>query len=310
MDMPERVKLPKRRNRRSRRLITIAIVIVVVVLGWTWWTKVFNSPSNVFNEMLERSLSSSSVVRHVRQAGENGQQDEYTQLIFGAQNLVHVKSTTSQLNQAGQTTKVVTESIGTPTDDYARYVSITSNQPAINGKKPDYSSIENVWGKAESVPGQTKGQYFNQAVFGIMPFGNLGPRERETLLNQIRKTGVYTTNYGQAKKQKDHGRSQYVYDVKIKPQAYVSMLQTFSKLTGMGDASGLDPAGYADAQAITLQFTVDVLSRQLVRITYPGETANQHLEEYSGYGGLYNVQIPSKTISFTELQNRTQQLLQ
>lgn len=289
------------------RLLIAAGVILLVISGWFWWSKVFNSPANVFNGMLARSLSTTSVTRHVVQNGSGSGQEEVTQLNFGAQNFAHTETTVTQKDQTGQASTVVTESIGTPKADYARYVSIKTAQKSSSGKPLDYSQVVSVWGKSDSSSASSTGGYFNQAILGIIPFGNLEPRERHALLNEIRQNNVYVTDYSKVQTKKVNERKVYVYTVSVNPQAYVRMLQDYAKDIGQGTVAGLDASSYAGAKAVSLQLTVDTISRQLVSIGYPGQAqANSRTEQYTGYGGLYHIELPVKTVSFSELQSRVQ----
>ncbi|MDB5163476.1 MAG: hypothetical protein JWS12_93, partial [Candidatus Saccharibacteria bacterium] len=131
--------------------------------------------------------------------------------------------------------------------------------------------------------------------------------DRARLLQEIATKQVYAPDYSKVKRSYEHGRRLYTYNVSIKPDAYVSMLQTYTKDIGLTSVAGLDPAAYANSAAITLQLSVDVFSRQLVRISYPNQSAqSERVEEYSGYGGSYRIALPTKTISLSELQNRVQ----
>lgn len=239
----------------------------------------------------------------------SGGQDQYTQLSFGSDYFAHILNTTSQKDPSGQDNRVTTESIGTPKADYARYVTIQTSQKNEAGKIPNYASVQNVWGKGgEAVANQpAAARYFQQAVFGIVPMGNLNSGDRGKLLKQIQDTTVYTVDYSKVQKQSLNGRRVYVYTVSIKPQAYVRMLLSYAQMVGIKNVDGLDPASYSDATPITLSFSVGITSHQLARISYPNQEAGSvRQEDYDGYGGSFRLQLPTRTISFDELQAKVQ----
>jgi hypothetical protein len=296
-------------NRLSKLNPTAVVVIsvlIILIFGWIWWAKVYNSPRNVFNAMLENSLSTAGVTRHLSQSDGASKQDEYTQLNFGADKYVRIVSITNQQDQTGQPSHVETESLGTPDADYARYTKIQTGTTAA-GKTPDYSKTLGIWGKSAHTDQSSQSGYFNQSILGLVPMGNLGWRQREDVLNQMFKSGVYTPDYKKVTSKKLNGRSVYVYEVNIKPQAYVQMLQSYVKAMGLTKIEGLDPSAYNNEQPITLQFAVDKTSRQLSQISFSNASQQgQRNENYSGYGIDKPLNEPKQTISFSELQSRIQ----
>jgi len=300
--------LPSPIKKQLPLILTLLALLLLVISGWFWWSKVFTSPERVFEDMLSNSLSLSSVTRRVAQSSEQGGQDEVAQLVFGGQNGVHVKSAVEQPDQSGQTNKVVTESIGTLNDDFARYLIVQTTQKDKSGKALDFSKIQNVWAKSDAPQsGQlTNARYFRQSLQGIVLFGNLSPSARASLVNQLIRDEVYKTDYGKIERVSQNGRQRYIYEVVIQPDKYVAALNAYNKAVGLGGSEDLNPETYKNASPVTIKLTVDVLSRQLVQVAYANDEQTGRRETYSGHNGQYRLDIPEQTISFTELQQRVE----
>lgn len=288
------------------------VAIAVFALGiWLWWDRVYTSPQQVFKGMLGNSLSMSSVTRRVQQDNVfQGRQDEIAQLVFGPQNAVHVKSMVVQSDTNGEENRVVTESIGTLNDDFARYLSIKTSQKGESGKDLDFSKIQNVWAKSDQPQsGQfTNARYFRQSLQGIVLFGNLPPAERAKLVERIMREEIYKTDFNKAELKFENGRQRYIYEVVIQPDKYVGLLNAYNEAVGLGGESNVDPEAYKNTPPVSLKLTVDVLSRQLVQITYANDEQTGRRETYSGHNGRYPVELPGQTISFSELQKRVEEV--
>ena len=283
----------------------IALAALVVLSGWLWWEKVYMNPTRVFWSMMSNNLATDSVVRHTHQTQSGQTSDEYIQIAFGAVNASRSVTTLSQNDAAGPTT-VVSETIGTPTNDYSRYISIKTTQKSSTGKLPDTSKVVGIWGKTPDAPAGQKPslQYFQQGVLGIVPFANLTNTQRSDLVKIMRDDNVYDIAAGAPKRTKVGKRAAYVYSVNINPAAYIGMLGQYAKDLGLGDI-GLDPSQYAGSQPLKADFTVDKLSRQLVSISYTGTTQS---ETFSSQGLEQPITLPTQTIPISDLQNRVQSI--
>lgn len=292
-------------------IIALAAIAVLAFGLWLWWDRIFISPHQVFKGMLSNSLSVSSVTRRVQQDNVfQGRQDEIAQLVFGPQNAVHVISTVVQRDTNGQENRVVTESIGTLSDDFARYVNIKTAQKGESGKELDFSKIQNVWARSDQPQsGQfTNARYFRQSLQGIVLFGNLPPAERAKLVDRIMREEIYKTDFSKAELKFENGRQRYIYEVFIQPDKYVGLLNAYNEIIGLGGESNVDPEAYKNTPPVSLKLTVDVLSRQLVQITYANDEQTGRRETYSGHNGRYPLALPGQTISFSELQKRVEEV--
>jgi hypothetical protein len=205
---------------------------------------------------------------------------------------------------------VVTESIGTPTTGYVRYIKADTSQKRADGSPYDFSKVINVWAKADSSSAQTLKQLFSQTVLDIgtvptPPIANLPKDQRENLLQFMKDQKVFTPDTKTMQRKKIDGREVYVYDVQVSLSAYLRMMQSFAHNIGLTDLESADPSQFQSEAPITMKLTIDAAGRYLRELSYPEQNFTQ---EYSGYGIVKPVNIPEKTISVTELQSRLQTL--
>jgi hypothetical protein len=292
----------------SNKIIPLALLggglLMLVFAGWLWWTRLYATPERVFFGMLNNSLATSSVTREVSQEAQGNSLQQFIELNLGASNRSHIVSTLGQ-GSGANATKVTTESIGTTDADYTRYISIETNQTNEAGQKLDFSNLIGQWGKNEAHDTQNPVRYFNEALLGVVPFGDLSPGDREPLLNLMRERKVFETDYSSATRRSEGGRQVFVYDVTIRPDVYVSMLQLFTRAIGLESIEGLNQQQYEGVPPLQAQLTVDIVSRQLTGIRY---LANGRTELYSGHGLRQGIDLPEQTVPLSELQNRLQSI--
>lgn len=281
---------------------SILVVILLIFLIWLWWARVYTSKSNVFNAMLSNSLSTYGVTKTVSQDDENGKLTQISQAQFGAQNVVEIKTDITQPAENGDV-KVTTQTLATPTEDLVRYSSI--DMPASEGKqKIDFTPLFADWGKTDKAEGG--GAPFSEAIFGIVPFGNLPTTQRNQLLSIMHGKNVYKTDYSKTEVKNEAGRTVYVYKVDVNLQGYAELLKAYDAMLGLKQMEQLNPEDYASSDPIKATMTVDKLSRNLVKITYDNDGREEAL---GGYGIHKSIDIPTESISRQELETKLQELL-
>jgi hypothetical protein len=287
------------------RWLLILVIAAIVGGGWLWWNKVYTSSDNVFWGMMSDNLSTESITRHINQTAAGQTTDQYIQVQLGSVTAARNIVTISQ-NSGSNKAVVKSETIGTPTNDYSRYVSIKTDQKNAQGKPLNTAQIIGLWGKTpDAKNGQRPSvQYLQQSLLGLVPFANLASGPRTSLIRLIRDSNVYTIDSTPAKSAKQAKRPVFIYSVSINPKAYISMLQQFVKDIGLGDI-GLDPSQYNGSQPLKAEFTVDKVSRQLVKVAYPGSGESQ---TYSAQGLEQPITVPTQTIPISELQTKVQNI--
>lgn len=275
-----------------------AVVLVVVIAAWIFWVKVYDNSTKVFNGMLERSLTTSSFSKAVTQQSSGEIIKQYVTLEMGSYN----RSRTIINVEQGSDNIVQTESIGTPSSDYARYREVKTSQIGANGKPISFNSVIGIWGKSSPQNGQTTtGTLFNQSILNVVPIANLTAAQREQIMHMISSTHVYQI-VGSPKKNPASDRPQYIYDLKVNTPAFINMIRQFGDDVGLSQLGNVDGSSFTSSVA-EFHVTVDVLSRQLIS---DNEVGSGRTENFSGYGANTNISIPTNSIPISQLEAKLQ----
>ncbi len=281
--------------------LLVLSIALLGISGWFWWSGVVMNSDRAFNDMLSRSLQTDSVTRQVAQNNAQGSVDQLVRLDLSPTPTAQTVTKVKQPGPKGPSL-VTTETIGTQQQDYIRYRSISS--PSV-ANADDVKKVVGTWGTREA--GTAPATFFDEAVIGLVPFGNLNSADRQAIRKLQNNQNVYS--YTKVDRARQNGRPVFIYKVSIGPQALIASLAEYSKLTGLGDSSQLDPKdkAYANMPPLKVDMTVDALSRQLTRIKY---SDSARAENYSGTGLKTPITKPSQTIPIAELQKRLQSLQQ
>lgn len=274
---------------------------LLLIFGGLWWTKVYESPYNVYWGMLANSLATTSVTKEVSQKTKNTSLQQHIAMRFGPDTLAYGRTT---LANEGSTVK--TESVGTLAHDYVRYTDITSKSKE-SAKKIAAAQVLGKWAQASVTnDGDTSkaAPFLLQSMLGLtggnlIPIGNLSAEARAKLLKQLHDNAIFETSFEKVKRSTQNGRPVYTYDVSVEPVAYVGFEKAFANALGIKLLDSVDPNNYQGQQVAKVQLTVDVRSHQLVTVTYPG---TEHKETFTSYGVPVRMHEPKATISSKELQ--------
>lgn len=295
-------------NTKKTSLIIIVISVAILILSvWFWWSSVYLSSNNVFWGMIENNLVTNSVTRHIVQDLNGQKVDQFIRLQFGSVNASQSRVVLEQSDSNGKNI-VKSETIGTPKNDFSRYIGINTTQKNSAGKPLDTKSIIGIWGKsADPKVGQEPAvQYFRQSILAIVPYGMFSQSQRDKLISQMQSKNVYDISSGSVKSQNQNGRAVFVYQIKLNPSAYVQLMQTYTSVLGLGDI-GLDPSSYANSPPLKLELTVDKISRQVTKIDYPDSGQTESIVDQNIF---QPITIPVQTIPIDDLQKRLQSLSQ
>lgn len=293
--------LKNRKNSRENLILggVLALAVALFVGSlWLWWTKSFTNADNVFQSMLENNLTSQSVTRTIEQSEANGGVVQNIYVSFTAPEVIsESKTVITEKNQDRSTTKVTTKSVGTSKADYVKYESAEGTEGLSLAGNLD--NVLGVWGKRGDDGGLQSPAFLNEAAFSVVPFGNLPTAQKNELMKLFADKDVY--EYTKAEKKFENGRYVYNYRVSLKPSGLIEVLKKYAELSGVGDSSQLDPANYEGAAAVALDFKVDIMSRQLLKIDY---LSSGRVETIENRGLKRDVKIPGQTIPLDELQQR------
>lgn len=296
-----KLQKPKLTLKHALGLLVLGAALLFILSGWIWYKSILTDPTRAMNDMLANSLQTRSVTKVVKP--DPSGQNQVTQSIRLNYVPGPMAQTLTEIVQPGRDKDnvVVTETIGTKNADFVRYKKIE-----IAGKTNNLDGIVNVWAAQKTDP-QSGAQptFLNEASLAVVPFANLNSADTDKILKVMQEQNTY--KYTSVKTTWKKFRPTMVYQVSLRPSSLIEVLKTYSEVTGIGDPSQLNPADYANAGNLSLEISVDALSRQLTAINY---SSTGRTETYSGYGLKSFVVLPKQTITVQELQSRTQSLAQ
>lgn len=274
-------------------------VVLLLLAGWLWWSKVSVEPQRVFWNMLQNSLATTGVATQVHQENQGTTIDQTVQYAAGSTNQAQAVTVIKQGSMY-----VKTELRGDTQNTYTQYVKISA------GQKQDSNRLKNivgVWAKSDG-SGQDSTPLLSQAVLGVglpvgvvpVPIANVSRNDRDSLLRQMRETGLYQVAYGKVKKSHTDGRLLYTYEVTMQPIIYLNIMKNFAKTVGLRDLETVDANSYSGAEPVTMTMTVDAHAGQLLQV----KTASGYAQDYTSYGVVPSVKMPTKTIPSSELAKR------
>lgn len=287
---------------QRKMLILVGIILLAVLAALTvWYKNIYSDPRRVFDAMLENSLRTSSVTKRITQNDQNQSLEQTIRLQTGETHLVQGMTDLRQKGLASA--KVITESVGTPTDDFVRYRSIETDQKRDDGSSLDFSKVIGIWGTTEA-GGKTSGELYNETVLGVIPLGNLPEAKRQELLSLARTLDVYKVEYAKVNRTSANGRPVYEYTVKVLPEAYVAFLKAYAEAAGLTHLRNIRSSDYENATPLEFKVVVDIMSRRLHSVDF----ASGRTERYLGYGHQVTADKPKDAGSIEDLQNLIQQV--
>ena len=304
MPKPKKIKsTPQRQPIFWIRQIVLAGLIVWVASGVVWWTRIYGSPRRVFHDMLSNNLSTTSYTKVTSMNQEPESIQQSTQVSFVDQVTSRSVVLLQQKGQTGAKSSVKTESIGTSTHDYSRYLDIQTAQTS-DAKKPDYRRIQGTWAKSDSSE-TTKPQYLRQTLLSLLPFGNLQQDNRTRALTALVDSNAYSVDYNNVKQEKVNGKTALVYLVKIDLARYVTAFNNVAKSAGYSDLVELSSDAYQNTPPVEAKIAVSKTSHRLLRIVYQD---GQQTEDYTSFGLRAPIDVPKTDLSILDLQKQIRDL--
>lgn len=271
-------------------LLSLALLVLSAA---GYWKYIVNDPDRIFEGMLKNSLQTKSVTKIVEEESE-GSKSKQTIAVKFAPSLGVVSKYDLSRENGDQKIATQTSVIGLKNADFIKYNSIVSDQVSEAKKR----EIEGVWAK---VGGESEGQkpsVYNDALFSVILFGDLGDNEANEVIKQLIDKDVYSiekysTGFS-------GGRLVSNISVNVKPKNLVEAMKYYGDKTGYVDTDQLDLEGLNN-EPITLDLTVDLVSRQTTKISYSG---GQRVEQYGAYGQYDKITVPQNAIPFSELSRK------
>src|SRR3989338_4410726 len=276
-------------------------VSLLIILGAFSYSHIYSDPQRVFWGMIGNNLATNGVTRQVIQTNGPSKSNEISQITFGANPTIHIVKKISD-SSSMPATRLTLEGIVTPTDDYQRY-SLIDRPPITAQGKLGYSKIYTLWVRSGTTSGADRDnsppQLFNQTLFGAMIFCNLPQAKRSELVAYLKNHPAYKVDFAKIQRVTEVGRSTYVYKTEIMLRNYAGAVQLFAKALGLSASARISPSSYALGDKLNVEVSVDVLSRQLIKIGYLDSGAQ---ESYSGYGLSSQLKLPTRSVNSKTFQ--------
>ncbi len=279
-------------------------MLLLLLCGWLWWHYSYLNPQTVFWDTVNNNLIISGVTKRTVTQDNSGKLDQYDQIGLGAQNMVKSIATVTQNGENNQKSTVVTQTVGTPSANFARYTKIDTTQKTVNNTTLDFSKVINQWSK-EDLNGNAEGTFAN-AIFDVVPFAHLNAAQREQVVNDAKSGKVYDVDFDNVEKDRKDGRLFYAYSVAITPDKYINLLKQVDGMMGLNQLKNLDPSQYQGGAPIQVKIIIDAKAHQLASVIY---VDNQRQETYSAWGAQFDTSLPDKTIGKTDLQTKLNVIL-
>jgi len=287
------------------RLFVVVAVVVFGLSGWSWWHMVRSDPERTLYGAIENSLRTRSLTRQVVQKSGTQTLEQGVELAVSPASLAHGFTKMTQTGEVNATVK--TEVISTAKEEYVRYTTVQTSQKSAKGKAMDFSSLLNIWGKSTTEQTGQPGELYGESILGVVPSANLSASDRQAVMKTIRDNAVYGFDEKTLERKIQNGRPTYIYNVTVKPSAYIKVLKQFGGMVGMKQLGDLDPEQYKDAQALAFQLTVDVWGQKLTGIEFAG---GERTERMGSYGVNHVVTLPKESVPVEELQAKLQKAQQ
>jgi hypothetical protein len=253
--------------------------------------------------MLANTLNTSSYTKTVSNYSDNQTSRQVITIETGAVNVTADQETLSVPSYPQGAVKTL--SIGAPYTDYSKYTEIKTKAKSSNGHLVNFSSVLGLWGV--NSPGGSKlaeGQIFSSAVIDVVPMANINPALHKQLLNYIKKYKIYSFSKN-VQKETVNGRSELVYNVTINLYYLNNYLNEIAHAVGLTQYDNLG-GGITKNTTKNVQFYIDTVSSQLSEIKFNG--TNQTYV-YSSYGATPQINIPTKYIPISNIEDKIQQLI-
>jgi hypothetical protein len=164
----------------------------------------------------------------------------------------------------------------------------------------DYSKVYSLWLK-NSGNKQHETQLFNNAIYSALLFGNLPANQRDKTIQELKN--AYKVDFKSVSKSTEKGRKTYTYNARLGLKKYANAVNSYTKTLGLPNAGQIKAGNYKPTDEVSIQISVDVLSRQVKKVYY---TTNGSTEEYLTYGVVPNFKLPLSTVSYDTLQKAVQ----
>ncbi|MFT4532430.1 MAG: hypothetical protein ACI9T8_000453 [Candidatus Saccharimonadales bacterium] len=291
--------------RKLTKLITLLAVVIGLVTSWFWYQSIYMTNERRFWAAINNSMSTQSVVRTLTDGGTGNEVTQDFRFHFSPQKAIENRILLTERN-ATTDTKIETEGIVTPFDQFLRYSSFSSlDQGDLLAE--DGSSLVGKWasgGETQPTEDIAKLNFVSEQV-SLVIFGNFSATFRNSALQDMKDNAVYGDSLNTAKEGELDGRKTLEYGISVSLPDYVRLLQDSFHESGLGDFPPLAPENYREGSRVNGVVVIDKGTNEILVVGFGGRT-----EEYGNYGVVKNIENPIPVMTIDELQSQVQSSIQ
>jgi hypothetical protein len=272
-------------------MVALAVIVAASLLFWVWYNQSYLKPANVFWGTISNNLSVNYVTR-------TSSKEEGTQKLTQVNDLQFtpklIARSTVKLEDTATNEKVITETIGTATTDYLRYVEIVSK----NSANADTSAI-GTWAKREAGKGGQPQILADSLLGSVLMFGDLSSKQQSQIISQLKSTNAFQ-KYDLIAKRTVGGRTIYTYNVSINLDAYSKIYANYLIMLGQDKLAA--QIGQQQSGALyDITLDINAGSRVPTKLSVSG---NQDTEVFTNVGSGPRFVSPQATLTIAELQTK------
>jgi hypothetical protein len=270
-------------------MVAIAVIVAASLLFWVWYNQSYLKPANVFWGTIRNNLSVNYVTRSSHKEEGSQKLTQVNDLQFTPKLIAR---STVKLEDTNTNEKVITETIGTSTTDYLRYVEITSKKSTNTN-----TSAIGQWAKREAGKGEQPQILADSLLGSVLMFGDLSSKQQGQIMSQLKSTNSFQ-KYDLIAKHTVGGRTIYTYKVSINLDTYSKIYANYLIMLGQDKLAA--QIGQQQSGAM-YDFTLDINAGSRVPSAL-SVAGNQDTEAFSNVGSGPRFVAPKATLTIAELQ--------
>jgi hypothetical protein len=270
-------------------------ILITVVTSYFWYSQLYMTPERQFWSAINTSMSTPSVVRTLSQGGSGNQIVQNYRFNFAPQRVIENNVIYTEKN-AVTDTKVVTESLVYPSQQFLRYTAF-SNSNTESDTNLSIDSVIGKWATQESEDEEESRLNYLSEQVSLVIFGNYGPEIRDELIGEMKKRQVYGTNLSTPLADKIGTEDVSVYTISVSLRDYAELLNRAFVSAGYGEFAPLDPDNYREEDKVNGTVLISKRKNTIVGVSFNGRD-----ERYSNYGVRKNVVKPTAEVTVEQLQ--------
>ena len=291
--------MPKKQiNLKQASAIVIAALLLIFLGFWFWYTNVYLKPSNVFWSTMNQNLQTGSITETENESASGQTMTQISDILYKGSLIAHTTVTLNDKTTSGTST-IITETYGTPGQDYLRYPKITSTDNSVP------KGVVGMWATSIKSKGQPIEILSDALTATPLMFGYLSTSARADIINQLHDHNVFNLNFGSTiTNAKYDGHRVYAYDVTLNLQNYIQVFRSYLDYMGQSTLALSIPQPSTSA-TYKMTLYINPVSRQIMKMVPDGSSVQ---EIFTNQDVNTNIKLPgSVKLTINQLRNRLTQ---